>query len=294
MRVIASTIRGASMMKQGLVTLVCALNCEARPWIESYKLKKVCDKPFDLYANEQSQVQVLISGIGALSTAAAVGWLGARAQLQDSLSAMAWLNLGIAGHATFELGTPVRVHAFVGEESLRKHYPPLTAKWSNETSAILSVNAHSNAYPENMMVDMEAFAFYQSACLFSSAELVQSIKVISDNENHDVRDLNANKITALMRPQLDNITQFIEALLALPAVTKPAELILELTQLRATHSQRQQLDALLSKVSVLGLEAQVSELQLESKTSINDVLNSLRELLKFAAPNFMPVIQKGN
>lgn len=280
-------------MKQGLITLVCALNCEAKPWIEFYKLKKVADRPFDLYANDDGQVQVLICGIGALSTAASIGWLGARAQLQGSLDSMIWLNLGIAGHAQLALGTPVRVHAFVGEETLRKHYPPLTAKWSGETSSILSVNAPSNAYPDDMMVDMEAFAFHQSACLFSSAELVQSVKVISDNEDHDVGDLNANKITALMRPQLGVINKFIDALLSLPNANKPAEVILALTQLRATHSQRQQLETLLSKVSVLGLEAQMSELQLESKSSINDVLNGLRELLKSAAPSLSSFVEKG-
>lgn len=271
-------------MKKGLLTLVCALNCEAKPWIEFYKLKKICDRPFDLYVNETSQVQVLIGGIGALSTAAAIGWLGARTQLQGDLNSMVWLNVGIAGHATLDLGVAVRVHAFVGEESLRKHYPPLTAKWAGETSAVLSVNAPSNSYPDEMMVDMEAFAFYQSANLFSSAELVQSIKVISDNEDHDISDLNASKITELMRPQLTSVNKFIDALLSLPLANKPAELLLELTQLRATHSQKQQLEGLLSKVSVLSLESQVSALNLESQASIKDVLHSLRELLKTAAP----------
>jgi hypothetical protein len=131
---------------------------------------------------------------------------------------------------------------------------------------------------------MEAFAFYQSANLFSSAELVQSIKVISDNEDHDINDLNASKITELMRPQLTSVNKFIDALLSLPLANKPAELLLELTQLRATHSQKQQLEGLLSKVSVLSLEPQVSALNLESQASIKDVLHSLRELLKTAAP----------
>ena len=280
-------------MKQALVTLVCALNCEAKPWIEFYKLKKACDRPFDLYVNKATQVQVLISGIGALSTAAAIGWLGARAQMQGQVDKMVWLNLGIAGHAILGLGTAVRAHAFVGEESLRKHYPPLTAKWSGETAVVLSVNAPSNAYPDDMMVDMEAFAFYKSASLFSSAELVQSIKVISDNEEHDVSDLNATKITELMRPQLEKVNQFIDALLGLPLANKPAELMLELTQLHATHSQQQQLEGLLKKVSVLALEEQLANLGLESKTSIKDVLNGLRELLRVAAPSLNSVDQKG-
>lgn len=281
-------------MKQAQITLVCALNCEAKPWIELYKLKKACDRPFDLYVNERTQIQVLISGIGALSTATAIGWLGARAQMQNQADRMVWLNLGIAGHATLELGTAVRAHAFVGEESLRKHYPPLTAKWSGETAAVLSVNAPSNAYPDDMMVDMEAFAFYKSASLFSSAELVQSIKVISDNEKHDISDLNATKITELMRTQLEKVNQFIDALLSLPVANKPAALMLELTQLRATHSQQQQLESLLKKVSVLSLEDQLASLSLESKTSINDVLNELRGLLKNAAPSLNSLIEKGS
>jgi hypothetical protein len=280
-------------LKQALITIVCALNCEAKPWIEFYKLKKAYDRPFDLYINDDTQVQILISGIGALSTAAAIGWLGARAQLQGRSDNMVWLNLGIAGHAALELGTAVRVHAFVGEESLRKHYPPLTAKWSGETAAVLSVNAPTNTYPDDMMVEMEAFAFYKSANLFSSAELVQSVKVISDNEENDVSDLNASKITELMRTQLEQVNQFIVALLSLPLANKPAELILELTQLRATHSQRQQLESLLKKVSVLSLETQLANLNLESKTSIKDVLNELRELIKTSAPSLSSTIEKG-
>ena len=274
-------------MNKSLLVLVCALNCEAKPWIDHYKLKKACDRPFDLYTSDSNQVCVLIGGIGALSTAAAVGWFGARAQLQGSVETVVWLNLGIAGHADLALGTPVRVHAFVGEESLRKHYPPLTAKWSGDSRAVLSVNAPSNAYPDAMMVDMEAFAFYQTACLFSSAELVQSIKVISDNESHNANDLNAHKITDLMRPHVPNVINFIDALLSLPRANKPAELMLELTQLRATHSQRQQLDALLKKTSVLSLESQMLGLALESRTSINEVLKDLRELVMSAAPSLI-------
>lgn len=274
-----------TLATKSTLSIVCALNCEAKPWIERYALKKSASSPFDLYESVDSNIRVLISGIGALSTAAAIGWLGARLQSQGLVQKNAWLNVGIAGHASLDIATPVRVHAFVGEESLRKHFVPLTAKWAGHTCAVLSVNAPSNACPSDMMVDMEAFAFYQSAILFSSAELVQSIKVISDNKENDVNDLDAGKITALMRRQVDTVDQFATALLSLPLAQSPTKTVLALTHLRATHSQEQQLNTLLNKVAVLGIEPALLELELESAKSIKEVLRALQTLVASTVPS---------
>lgn len=260
-----------------LLTILAALNCEAKPWIDFYGLKKVCSKPFSLYQSDD--VEVVISGIGATAMATAVGWVGAQGQRSRT-----WLNLGTAGHATRPLGDIFRVHGSARSEQSRAHYPPLTARWNGSTDALLSVDTPSHDYPGGAAVDMEANAFFDAATRFSSAELVQSVKVVSDNENHGFEALNAAKITMLMQPHVELVDAFGKALCDLvqaPAISRAFD---DLMSIKATFSQHQQLSNLLHKVSVLGLEAQVAAQNLSPDQSVKTVLATLHTLVEQATP----------
>jgi len=267
-----------------MVTIVSALNCEAKPWVDHFKLKKQTDKPFWHYASDSSNVEVLISGVGGLSMATAVGWVsgyhGARV-----CRPRAWLNLGIAGDEKLPVGSIRRVHAVINSDDLRKLHPPLTAKWRGQSSAIASVNAPTNSYVEGAMVDMESYAFFKAATQFSTAELVQSIKVISDNQEKSFEHLDASKITALMSPHVDAVNQFIAELEALSPAQAPRHPWAHLLQAPGSHSQRQQLNAALNKAFVLDLHAHVDALGFDLKTPIKLMLSKLQQILDSSAPS---------
>ena len=274
------------MNKQStLLTIMVALNCEAKPWIDFYGLKKSVDKPFSLYSKDGVNVEIVITGIGALAMSTAVGWV---AGLSNSAayenSQRVWLNIGIAGHERRDIGEAVRVHAYIDGVDLHHYYSPLPAKWGGDSDALMSVNAPSSDYPDEALVDMEGTAFYRAACMFSSAELVESIKVISDNKDNSVEALNASKISDLMRSQVSKVNQFTSDLLTLVSHNDQQPINIDLAGIRTTHSQRQQLKALLDKANVLGLHDAVADLSLSSITEITPLLTKLSTLIDNTAP----------
>ena len=261
-----------------------ALHCEAKPIIDEYGLKKACSKPYDHYINNTSSsqpIELVVTGIGALAMATAVGWVGA----QTHSSQRIWLNVGTAGHAERKLGESVLVHG-VGDEVLqRSHYPALVAKWNGSTDAVLSVSAPSTEYPGGAAVDMEAYAFFNSALRFSDSELVQSIKVISDNEESGIEHLDAVKLTEFISQSMGSIKAYIEELLLIvPNVFNVNFDIDRVLQLRGTHSQRLQVQELIQKLQVMEKLSGIFE-QLIACNNLKAVLVILRNELDLAIPS---------
>jgi nucleoside phosphorylase len=263
-----------------LLTIMVALNCEAKPWVDFYRLKKSVDRPFGVYTKPGLDIEIVITGIGASAMSTAVGWIAGRAGSRKRV----WLNLGIAGHLDRSIGESVRVHSYIDAADLRHNFSPLVAKWSGDSDALMSVNAPTDSYPDAAMVDMEGLAYYRSASMFSSPELVESIKVISDNQEHTVENLNAAKITQLMQTHVSMINSFTDSLRVLVKPSNIAVIELPLEGVRRTHSQQLQLDRLLEKAAALRLNQVVSDLVLLETSEFVDVLNKLTKLIEGCAP----------
>jgi len=258
-----------------MLTFAVALHCEAKPIIDFYKLKKVVEKPFDLYRVEHSDgigsIELVITGIGALSVSSALGWVA-------------------AGHVDRDLGSLLLVHGVGDEVQQRSHYPPLVAKWQGDTDAVLSVSAPTSNYPIGAAVDMEAYAFFNVAIRFSDSELVQSLKVVSDNEQSGIEHLNAKKLTELVHMNIDEIQQFAHSFSAI----KRENLIVDyalLSHLSGTHSQRLQAHELLAKTTVLlnGDDFKINELEknLKVHSKLKDALPVLRKCIDSVTPSLV-------
>jgi hypothetical protein len=93
---------------------------------------------------------------------------------------------------------------------------------------------------------MEASGFYATACRFTTAELVQVVKVISDNQTHPLSGLNAAIIEQLIAARLVLIEQMIDQLAELNRElkswqTEPATYRQLLDHWRFSVSERHQL-----------------------------------------------------
>lgn len=261
-----------------------ALHCEAKPIIDAYQLKKVCSKPFDHYmgnSNDAQKIELIVTGIGALAMATAVGWVGAI----EHASQRVWLNVGTAGHASRELGELVLIHG-VGDEVLqRSHYPAFVAKWNGPTDAVLSVSAPSTEYPGGAAVDMEAYAFFNSALRFSDSELVQSMKAISDNQESGIEHLNAAKLTEFINANVSSIKEYIKALLLIVPDSFTMNFDIDrILQLRGTHSERLQVRELAQNLQVMNRLDEIAA-TLFSCENLKMVLKALRDELNLAIPS---------
>jgi len=252
----------------------------------------VVEKPFDLYRVEHSDgigsIELVITGIGALSVSSALGWVAGRDRNSDEQRL--WLNVGTAGHVDRGLGSLLLVHGVGDEVQQRSHYPPLVAKWQGDTDAVLSVSAPTSNYPIGAAVDMEAYAFFNVAIRFSDSELVQSLKVVSDNEQSGVEHLNAKKLTELVHMNIDEIQQFAHSFAAI----KRENLIVDyalLSHLSGTHSQRLQAHELLAKTTVLlnGNDFKINELEknLKVHSKLKDALPVLRKCIDSVTPSLV-------
>jgi nucleoside phosphorylase len=269
------------------LNILVALNCEARPLIDLYRLKKRSAKGLAWYRRsaDQSQlfnINLVISGIGALNMVSACSWLAAKTEQENC----AWLNTGTAGHGTLPVGELVRVVHSIEQSSDKSHYPPLVSKFKGTAISLLTNNTPVADYPENQAVDMEAHAFFTTAKRFASSELVQSIKVISDNKDNDLELLNAKKITQLIAAQANSIDQFARSLVELaPSPIVQFEMDEELKHLHCTTSQMLQFQSLMAKLDTMPLERNQIRAQTKGVTSMRDLLARLTALQIETAPH---------
>ena len=189
---------------------VCALHCEAKPVIDFYRLKKSHDDTaFDLYNGDN--MACVISGIGKIASATASAWAAALFAQQASLS---WINLGTAGAASQEIGNPVLLNKIIDGDNGNSYYPAPVSRSAMTGYACMTLSQPSTSYHPEYLYDMEASGFIYAALRFSTSELTQSIKIVSDNQWHEA-DKNRQRISDLIHQNISAIDKLACYLLEL-------------------------------------------------------------------------------
>ncbi len=205
------------MNKNPITFLYVALPCEAKPLVKHFRLKKQTNLPsFAIFRNEN--LCVTISGLGKTAMAAAVAY--SQALLGNSSNAV-FLNIGIAGHKTYQPGKIFCVDKITDGDSGKNFYPPLTANLPCPTQPLLTVSSASSIYQKNNLHDMEGSAFFETAIRFTSSELVQCLKIVSDNEDHGIEKINPANAAQLISSSIDTLENLILELSKLAAKINP-------------------------------------------------------------------------
>ena len=191
-----------------MINLVVALKAEARPLIRHYKLhNRHADSALPVYLG--TDMALIVSGPGKTAAASATAWLQG---LTQGNQRNAWLNIGIAGHATYAIGDGRIANCITEHATNRSWYPPQVHNLDIATGRLLTVDSPENDYSVDTLYDMEAAGFYPAACRFSSSELVQCFKVVSDNRQHANTKITAKHCEQLVASQLKTINSLVEAL----------------------------------------------------------------------------------
>jgi adenosylhomocysteine nucleosidase len=222
------------------IFIYTALPCEARPLIDHFRLKKDLDShPFELYRNER--ISLTVTGIGKCAMAAGVAYTQARAggAVEPIL-----LNVGIAGHAEHEVGRVFLAGKIVDADTARNYYPPLAFAPPCAVETVRTGSRPQLDYTEPHLYDMEASAFYKTAARFSTGELIQCLKVVSDNRQAPAERLQPKQVTELIAGQLPVLERLLAGLCALRdslASPQSDQLQILLERFHFTAAERQQL-----------------------------------------------------
>ncbi len=201
-------IRPTLFRHKCMLNIITALPCEAKPLIKHFRLNgRQAENGFRIYENDQ--LRLIIAGIGKCAAAAACAYL----QGMEPAGKHVWLNLGIAGHATLEIGEAVLAHKISDAATGVSWYPPMPFKRPCRSVELITRDQAEEAYDQNAAVDMEAAGFYATAIRFNSSELVQVFKIISDNQTNPAEQVSAAQTEALIDAKLDVIDRLIQQLL---------------------------------------------------------------------------------
>lgn len=253
-----------------------ALNCEAKPVIQHYKLQKLSNiKPFAVF--QRDHIHLTVSGIGSNAMAAATAFTLA---LFAKSEYPVLLNLGIAGHTNAPLHSVYLVNKIIDAASSKTFYPQLIFDVPCTTLPLLTVAKAEQNYPADCLYDMEAAAFYETAIRFSSIELIHSIKIVSDNKISSIDQINATQLSLAITEKMEIVENVCNQLVSVASTIQLEEPDLYAEILQNWHfsvSGKQQLRQLLWRWQVLSNEP--PELQREHIQSAKQLIQSLETQL---------------
>lgn len=257
---------------------VCALHCEAKPVIDFYHLKKSHQAhAFDIYLGDD--MLCIVSGPGKLASAAATAWVAAKYETQVSL---AWINLGIAGTAKHAIGSIFLINQIIDADNDQHYYPVQVDRSDLPAGSCISYSQACYDYPDEQLVDMEASGFFHSALRFSTAELIQCIKIISDNQS-ETTGRNRQKMSDLIQYHIVLIdrqaTNLLQISAELDSQQVPAEAWQQFSAMaRFSQTQKSRLRILLGYLLGRGHSAESLIKAIGSPTSSRKIIKTLEQL----------------
>ena len=285
-------------MANGRLLMVVALPAEGKPLIAHWQLHRRPDVvPFPLFVSSDQKRWLIQCGIGKIAAATAVGFL---AQLANAQRSDAWLNVGIAGSGSFELGSLVIGHKIIDEGAGKNWYPSQLFQGPRlqlcPSTTIRTVDVPLQEYPPDAVVEMEAAGFCGAAMRFSSVELVQAIKVISDTPQDSLEGITKERVQRWIGNQLESIELVANELLELSdevasLVFNPKYFDEVASRVHFTVAQSHQLTKLLRRWEILSPESAPLEF-LAKKATAKEVLAELKSWLGSTPIEFSSVDSK--
>ena len=264
--------------KMGQVNIVVAHALEARPLIKRFGLKpNKAAGALTIYSNDTG-VRVVITGMGKQSSHATTNRLAVL--LANVLGVQeGWLNVGVAGHKTAEIGSGFLANKIIDAGSAKAVYPVPVLK-DKPTSAVITVDQPELDYSEDAVYEMEAFGFWAAASNHSFIELVQVYKIISDNLKYPADQLDNVFIEKLIANHCDRIESVV---LNLKELVREVNEIYRLPdeyeelqkKFRFTVTQLHQLKRLCRRFHALGLADKLVEIIDESPYTSKQLIQNL-------------------
>lgn len=157
-----------------MIYLICALDAEARPLIEHYRLKRDYTLPYTFYKGDG--ILLLVTGIGRTNAMLALSALmGYRIPKGKDIL----INIGICGAPdTYLLGEALLIHQIMDMD--RYYYPDILYPHPLRETSLICVDTPVSS-PGLFPVDMESGGIFLAASRFLKLHQMAFIKIVSDH-----------------------------------------------------------------------------------------------------------------
>jgi hypothetical protein len=233
------------------VRWVIALIPEAIPIIHALRLKKISGKlPFPIYIDDEGEHWLTVSGLGQANIANATSFLFKKSGADKT---SVWINVGIAGSKTFDLGELVFIDKVTSNISGKSLYPYSIPNLKIENrSELITVNSPERVFGSDGVYDMEGFSFFEVTSKLSSNELILILKIVSDGPDSDLSKIDKDKISILIEKKIPALLKILPTLFSISQKLKdqmlPPKNFEDICKIRKfTFSQRVTLKKLLNQ-----------------------------------------------
>ena len=191
-----------------MIYVVVALSAEARPLCAHFQLDQA--EKFDtLSIFRRTDLALIVSGVGKDLAAAAVDNL-ARAVPDDGPSV--WLNVGVAGHRQHDIGTAVLASQVTNEDTGEVFSLSPPKDLHLQVGDIKTVTHVETKFETEALYEMEAAAFCERARKLTSGDLLQVLKIVSDNRRTGTVCVSAHQVQGLVESNLPTLDLLISNL----------------------------------------------------------------------------------
>jgi len=185
------------------MNFVIAFQAEAKPLIDHLDLKKVEGAQLPCFQSDEHNL--VICGMGKAWARQGAEYLIAQQEEKN----LPWLNLGIAGHGSLDLGTAFLAGKIEDDESKEVFFPPLIFRQDLPVSPLISCKEPSSKYLPEYGYDMEAHAFYKALAGHSLRELIQVVKIVSDNPCSPLEQVNPKMASKWIEQNIESVLQLV-------------------------------------------------------------------------------------
>ena len=203
----------------------------------------------------------------------------------DNDTKQGWLNIGIAGHGNLSIGDICIGGKLMDDLSNECFYPPQVYNHDIPVCSITTCSEPSIQYATGMAYDMEAHAFYKNASKFSLRELVQVIKIVSDNPDHPLDKSSTKEVRQMIKKQLQTIDGLVKQIDQASKIFQPDKQleqvvanILQFHSFSVTRSH--QMHDLVKHAKILGFNPNIIEEIAFSSTDAKEAIRSISDFLK--------------
>ena len=259
-----------------MILLTCALPLEAKPIITFFQLKQICSSPFSIWENDY--MRLIISGVGKNLSAAASAYLFG---ISDEKKVKGFLNIGLAGHNNFPIGSMAIAQKIMDKTSQKTFYPSFVFDITIPSFDLMTVDQVEKEYRSSCLYDMEAFGFYEAASCFFPIDLIYSIKIISDNAEKTCDS--PEELSDLFKPHLPVIQSFIHQMIDFSSQFTNDDFVIPsffTEHWKFTHAEKHLLKELLTKLDNLHPNIHWDKEEFKNHQNAKDVLQYLEKKLK--------------